>query len=122
MAAPTLEARAHSGPSYTTLLDSTVPKALVWDGEAAVGRWRARKPELTADCQAFRGVLGSKVIICKPADPEAKGMLERLHDYLERSFLPGKDVYVADRLQRPADRVLRQGQRSEDAGSGLHAG
>ena len=24
MAAPTLEARAHSGPSYTTLLDSTL--------------------------------------------------------------------------------------------------
>lgn len=67
-----------------------VPKALVWDGEAAVGRWRARQPELTVDCQAFRGVLGAKVIICKPADPEAKGMLERLHDYLERSFLPGR--------------------------------
>jgi len=67
-----------------------VPKALVWDGEGAVGRWRARKPELTADCQAFRGMLGAKVVICKPADPEAKGMLERLHDYLERSFLPGR--------------------------------
>ena len=67
-----------------------VPKTLVWDGEGAVGRWRARQPELTAHCQAFRGVLGAKVVICKPADPEAKGMLERLHDYLERSFLPGR--------------------------------
>lgn len=67
-----------------------VPKTLVWDGEGAVGRWRARKPELSAHCQAFRGVLGAKVLICKPADPEAKGMLERLHDYLERSFLPGR--------------------------------
>ena len=28
-----------------------VPKALVWDGEAAVGRWRARQPELTVDCE-----------------------------------------------------------------------
>jgi transposase len=48
-----------------------VPRALVWDGEGAVGRWRAGKPELTRDCQAFRGVLGVKVIVCKPADPEA---------------------------------------------------
>jgi transposase len=67
-----------------------VPRVLVWDGEAAVGRWRARQPELTAACQGFRGVLGAKVLICKPADPEAKGVIERLHDYLERSFLPGR--------------------------------
>jgi transposase len=67
-----------------------VPRVLVWDGEAAVGRWRPRQPELTAACQAFRGVLGTKVLICKPADPEAKGGIERLHDYLERSFLPGR--------------------------------
>jgi transposase len=68
-----------------------VPKTLVWDGEGAVGRWRPRQPALTSDCQAFRGVLGTSVYICKPADPEAKGMLERLHDYLERSFLPGRE-------------------------------
>ena len=67
-----------------------VPRVLVWDGEAAVGRWRARRVELTAECQAFRGTLGIRVIICKPADPEAKGLVERLHDYLERSFLPGR--------------------------------
>jgi transposase len=67
-----------------------VPRVLVWDGEGAVGRWRARQPELTTSCQAFRGVLGAKVLICKPADPEAKGGIERLHDYLERSFLPGR--------------------------------
>jgi transposase len=67
-----------------------VPKVLVWDGESAVGRWRARRVELTGDCQGFRGTLGTKVIICKPADPEAKGLVERLHDYLERSFLPGR--------------------------------
>jgi transposase len=67
-----------------------VPRALVWDGEGAVGRWRAGRAELTGDCQAFRGTLGAKVIICKPADPEAKGLVERFHDYLERSFLPGR--------------------------------
>ncbi len=31
------------------------------------------------------------MLICRPADPEAKGLVERLHDYLERSFLPGRD-------------------------------
>jgi transposase len=74
------------------LLDElgAVPRVLVWDGEGAVGRWRAGRPELTGDCQGFRGTLGAKVLICKPADPEAKGLLERAHDWLERSFLPGR--------------------------------
>ena len=67
-----------------------VPRALVWDGEGAIGEWRAGQPLLTGDCQAFRGTLGVKVIICRPADPEAKGVVERAHDYLERSFLPGR--------------------------------
>ena len=66
------------------------PRVLVWDGEGAIGRWRAGKPELTADCQAFRGTLGAAVLVCKPGDPEAKGLIERCHDYLERSFLPGR--------------------------------
>ena len=68
-----------------------VPRVLVWDGEGAIGRWRAGRPELTADCQAFRGTLGAKVVVCRPADPEAKGLIERAHDYLERSFLPGRE-------------------------------
>jgi transposase len=68
-----------------------VPRVLVWDGEGAIGRWRAGKPELTAECQAFRGTLAAKVVVCKPADPEAKGLIERAHDYLERSFLPGRE-------------------------------
>ena len=42
------------------------------------------------DCVTDFAALGVKVIICKPADPEAKGQLERAHDYLERSFLPGR--------------------------------
>jgi transposase len=67
-----------------------VPRVLVWDGEGAIGRWRGGRVELTAACQAFRGTLGAKVVVCKPADPEAKGLIERAHDYLERSFLPGR--------------------------------
>jgi transposase len=67
-----------------------VPRVLVWDGEGAIGRWRGGRVELTAECQGFRGTLATKVIVCRPADPEAKGLIERAHDYLERSFLPGR--------------------------------
>ena len=67
-----------------------VPRTLVWDGEAAIGRYRAGRSELTGECQAFRGVLAAKVIVLKPREPEHKGIIERAHDYLERSFLPGR--------------------------------
>ena len=30
------------------------------------------------------------MVICRPGDPEAKGIIERAHDYLERAFLPGR--------------------------------
>jgi transposase len=66
------------------------PRVLVWDGEGAIGRWRAGRVELTSECQAFRGTLGAKVIVLKPRQPEHKGIIERAHDYLERSFLPGR--------------------------------
>jgi transposase len=69
---------------------AAVPRVLVWDGEGAIDRWRAGKVELTEQCQAFRGTLGARVLVCKPADPEAKGLIERCHDHLERSFLPGR--------------------------------
>jgi transposase len=67
-----------------------VPRMLVWDGEGAIGRHRGGRPELTAECQAFRGTLAARVYVCRPRDPEAKGLVERFHDYLERSFLPGR--------------------------------
>jgi transposase len=73
-----------------------VPRALVWDGEGAIGRWRAGKPELTAECQAFRGTLGTRVVACRPADPEAKGLVERANGYLETSFLPGRTFASPD--------------------------
>ena len=67
-----------------------VPRLLVWDGEGAVGRYRRGESELTADCQAFRGTLATKVYVCAPRDPEAKGLVERANGYLETSFLPGR--------------------------------
>jgi transposase len=89
-----------------------VPRVLVWDGEGAVGRWRARQPELTAVCQAFRGTLAAKVVICKPGDPEAKGLVERFHDYLERAFLPGRMfASPADFNTQLADWLVRANHR-----------
>ena len=102
-----------------------VPRVLVWDGESAVGRWRPKEAALTEATQAFRGVLGTKVVICRPGDPEAKGLIERTHDHYETSFLPGRSfvspvdfngqfsAWVAGSNQRtmrvlgcaPADRV-----------------
>jgi transposase len=66
------------------------PKALVWDNESAIGQWRTGRPELTVTTNAFRGVLGIRVIQCRPRDPEAKGLVERANGYLETSFLPGR--------------------------------
>jgi transposase len=67
-----------------------VPRVLVWDGEGAVGQRRRRQTVLTQQAQAFRGVLGAKIFICDPGDPEAKGLVERANGYLETSFLPGR--------------------------------
>ena len=67
-----------------------VPRVLVWDGEGAVGQRRRRVTILTQQAHAFRGVLGAKILICDPGDPEAKGLVERANGYLETSFLPGR--------------------------------
>jgi transposase len=63
-----------------------------WSGtvRAPLAGGAAGGPKLTQECQGFRGTLAAKVIVCRPADPEAKGLAGRLHDYLERSFLPGR--------------------------------
>ncbi len=44
-----------------------VPRALVWDNESAVGSWRAGRPKLTAEFEAFRGCSGSGSSSAGPA-------------------------------------------------------
>jgi transposase len=63
-----------------------VAKALVWYNQAAVGSWCGGRPKLIAEFDAFRGLLGVRVIQCRPRDPEAKGVVERVNSYLETSF------------------------------------
>ena len=67
-----------------------VPRLWVWDQEGCIGQWRQGRQRLTDEFQAFRGTLGMGVKLCAPADPEAKGLVERTHDYYETSFLPGR--------------------------------
>ena len=60
-------------------------------GRGGRGRQYGRgRNKLTAECQAFRGTLATRVLVLRPRDPEAKGIIERAHDYLERAFLPGR--------------------------------
>jgi transposase len=92
-----------------------VPRMLVWDNEGAVGSWRSGGPKLTDEFAAFAGLLGIKFLLCKPRDPEAKGLVERANCYLETSFLPGRvftsaadfNVQLADWLTRANRRVHR---------------
>jgi transposase len=67
-----------------------VPRKGVYDNEAALVSRHNGRPTLTPPFQRFRGTLGMGVIVCKPGDPEAKGLVERANRYLETSFLPGR--------------------------------
>lgn len=67
-----------------------VPRKAVWDQEGCIGQWRGGRQVLTGEYQAFRGTLGMTAVLCGPADPEAKGLVERANGYLETSFLPGR--------------------------------
>ena len=67
-----------------------VPRKGVYDNEAALVSRHNGRPTLTPPFQRFRGTLGMGVIVCKPGDPEAKGLVERANQYLETSFLPGR--------------------------------
>ena len=90
-----------------------VPRVLVWDGEGAVGQRRRRVTVLTEAAHAFRGVLGAKIWICDPGDPEAKGLVERANGYLETSFLPGRSfASPADFNAQLADWLMLVNQRS----------
>jgi transposase len=72
-----------------------VPRTLVWDNESGVGRGR-----LTSEFAAFGGLLATRFHLCRPRDPEAKGLVERANGYLETSFLPGRHFSGPDDFNR----------------------
>jgi transposase len=100
-----------------------VPKLLVWDNEGGVGRHRNADPKLTTQFTVLRGMLGTRFYVCRPYDPETKGLTERNNGFLETSFLPGR------RFSSPADfnaqlaeflaRANARGRRSLQGASAL---
>lgn len=89
-----------------------VPRKAVWDQEGCIGRIRQGKQVLTAEFQSFRGVLGMGAVLVGPADPEAKGLVERANGYLETSFLPGRSFAdMADFNRQLAVWLKRANQR-----------
>lgn len=88
---PSREAHDILGGHLECLLDlGGVPRSGVYDNEAALVSRHNGRANLTDAFQRFRGTLGMGVIVCKPGDPEAKGLVERANGYLETSFLPGR--------------------------------
>lgn len=88
---PSRETHDVLGGHLQCLLDlGAVPRAGVYDNEPAIAYRKGGRAVLTKEFQAFRGVLGMGAIVCKPNDPEAKGIVERACGYLETSFLPGR--------------------------------
>ena len=64
-----------------------LPETLVWDRQAGLHARDGRPTE------AFAGFCGELRIgwrFCEPADPQAKGAVERLQGYLETNFEPGR--------------------------------
>lgn len=69
-----------------------VPRRLLWDNEAGIGR----HGKIGREVAEFCGTLGVKLVQAKPYDPETKGIVERFNSYLETSFLPGRTFTSAD--------------------------
>jgi transposase len=64
-----------------------LPELMVWDREGALHARDGRPTDLYA---SFCGQLKLDWRFCEPADPQAKGAVERLQGYLETSFEPGR--------------------------------
>jgi transposase len=64
-----------------------LPKTLVWDREGALHAGGGRPTDPYA---AFCGQLKVDWFFCEPADPQAKGAVERLQGYAETNFEPGR--------------------------------
>jgi transposase len=66
-----------------------LPGTLVWDRQAGL---HARDGRPTDEFAALCGRLRVGWRFCEPADPQAKGAVERVQGYLETNFEPGETV------------------------------
>ena len=89
-----------------------VPRRLLWDNEAGIGR----RNRLAAGVGEFCGTLATRMHQLKARDPESKGIVERRNGFFETSFMPGRT------FASPADfnvQFAELARRGESAG-GAH--
>jgi transposase len=82
-----------------------LPRTLVWDREGALHAGAGRPTE------AFAGYCGTLRLgwhFCQPADPQAKGLVERLQGFVETSFEPGRVFANELDFQEQLDRWFDQ--------------
>ena len=95
-----------------------VPHRLIWDNEAGIGRGN----RLAEGVSGFTGTLATRIVQLRPFDPESKGIVERANQFLETSFLPGRNFTGPDDfntqltgwLQRANTRTVRRTGTSPD--------
>ena len=88
-----------------------VPRRLIWDNEAGIGRGQRRAEGVAS----FMGTLATTLVLLPPRDPESKGLVERRNGWFETSFMPGRrftspadfNAQFTDWLTRANARVVR---------------
>ena len=90
-----------------------LPRTLVWDREGALHAGGGRPTEVFA---AFCGRLRVGWHLCEAADPQAKGVVERLQEYVETNFEPGRsfanELDFAGQLDAWFDKANRRTHRT----------
>jgi len=64
-----------------------LPETLVWDRQSGLHATQGRP---SVEFAGFCGALRVDWHFCEPRDPQAKGVVERMQDFMERSFEPGR--------------------------------
>jgi len=90
-----------------------LPQKLVWDREGAIHAGGGRP---TVEFAGFCGQLGVGWVILEPADPQAKGVLERSHRFMRTNFEPGRrfanHIDFQDQLDGWCDRANQRVHRT----------
>jgi transposase len=93
-----------------------LPETLVWDRQAGLHAGGGRP---TGEFAAFCGALRVGWYFCEPRDPQSKGCVERLQDFMEKSFEPGRqfaneldfqlqlDTWFSERANARVHKTLR---------------
>ena len=88
-----------------------VPRRLIWDNEAGIGRGKRHAQGV----DSFIGTLACRLHLLRARDPESKGAVERRNRWFETSFMPGRvfaspadfNAQFADWLAKANNRVVR---------------